>query len=201
MDAKLAALVLHDVKNALGVLEGMLGELARNETGGQAAQAHRNCIALREKLIGFLTLYKASSQGLLANIEAVGPEDFLRSIIRERVALEESCPVSMASGPMPMLGFFDEHLVGLALQAALQNAGRFAKSAIHIGCCRDNNDLVFFVRDDGPGLGTQEAQPSTGLGMELCKTVAEAHRKDGRTGTVSICNQPGGGALFELRLP
>lgn len=200
MDPKLAALVLHDVKNALGALEGKLHDLAQRDAG-PAGEAHRACVALREKLIGFLTLYKASSLGLRANIEAVSPEDFLHAIIRERFASDGSCPVTMAAGPLPALGFFDEYLVGLALQAALQNAARFARSRIEAGCCHDNDELVFFVRDDGPGLGTHEAKPSTGLGMELCRAVAEAHVKDGRRGSVSICNQPGGGALFELRLP
>ncbi len=43
----------------------------------EAIQAHATCVALREKLIAFLTLHKAGEQGLVISIKAVSPDDFL----------------------------------------------------------------------------------------------------------------------------
>ncbi len=202
MDIKLAAVIVHDIKNALGVLEGELHDLTVNPTREQAVVAHETCTDLRDKLIGFLTLYKASSQGLSTRVEAVNPEDFLSGLIRNRANARPELRVSINTQNMPVLGFFDENLVGLALEAALQNATRFARSIIEIGCTKDDEGyLVFAIRDDGAGLGTQEEKPSTGLGMELCGAIAQAHCKGDKKGGVALDNHPQGGAVFQLRVP
>ena len=99
--------------------------------------------------------------------------------------------------------FFDEHLVTLALEAALRNAMRFASSRIEIGCVQRDGFLVFSILDDGPGVGVgaKEKIASTGLGMGLCNVIAAAHIKDENSGVAVLRNSAGGGALFELRLP
>jgi len=48
------------------------------------------------------------------------------------------------------------------------------------------------IRDDGPGIGTQEEKPSTGLGMELCQAIAAAHTKGEQRGSATLENHPGG---------
>lgn len=202
MDNRLAAAVVHDIKNELGVLEGMLQALTQDPMREQAASAQEMCSMLRERLIGFLTLYKASSQGLTASIDATNPEDFLKGLVREYGAGRPDLSVQVRTKDMPVLGFFDENLVGLALGAALQNAMRFARSTIEIGCTIEpDGELVFSVRDDGPGLGTKEEKPSTGLGMALCAAIAQAHRKGDRSGSVQLQDGSQGGAVFTLRLP
>lgn len=202
MDIKLAAVIVHDIKNALGVLEGELETMTLNPTREQAVLAHETCTGLRDKLIGFLTLYKAASQGLHARVEPVNPEDFLNGLIRNRASARPELSVRIDRRDIPILGFFDENLVGLALEAALQNATRFAHSMVELGCVTDNEGyLSFTVRDDGAGLGAKEEKASTGLGMELCNAIAQAHRKGEKQGSVSLDNQPQGGAVFRMRLP
>lgn len=202
MDARLAAVIVHDIKNALGVLEGELHSMTVEPTRAQAVQAHGTCASLREKLIGFLTLYKASSQGLNPHIEGVNPEDFLRGLIRTRITGRPDLKIAIDTRDMPPLAFFDENLIGLALEAALQNATRFARSAITVACAKqENGDVAFTIRDDGPGLGAKEETTSTGLGMELCRAIAQAHCRSDKRGNVSLVDHPEGGALFTLRLP
>jgi len=202
MDTRLAAAVVHDIKNALGVLEGTLAALAQAPSREQAETAQDMCSTLRDRLIGFLTLYKASSQGLVARIDAMNPEDFLHAVVRDNPTGRQELTVAVDGRDMPVLGFFDENLVGLALAAALQNAARFARSRVELGCSTDGSGaLAFTVHDDGPGLGAEEDKPSTGLGTALCAAIAQAHRKGERCGTVSLEDHPQGGALFTLRLP
>ncbi|MBB5392385.1 MULTISPECIES: sensor histidine kinase KdpD [unclassified Herbaspirillum] len=202
MDPKLAAIIIHDIKNSLGVLEGELRRLCDDVPRVQ--QAHVTCLALQEKLIAFLTLYKADSQGLRAQVEAVSPLDFLEALLREHALSRNGhhAELRIDETDMPLVGFFDEHLVALALEAALQNASRFACARIELGC-RKNPDggVIFTVRDDGPGIGTQEKKQSTGLGMDLCNAIATAHNKQTRHGQARLSNHPDGGALFELLLP
>jgi len=200
MDAALAAIIVHDIKNALGVLEGELRGLSAEPDREQAQHAHGVCLGLQEKLIGFLTLYKASSLGLTARIDAHCPHDFLQALARQASPAKPGIEISIDAGNMPVIGFFDEVLTALALEAALQNAMRFARSSIRIGCRQEGDALVFTIRDDGPGIGAKEDTPSTGLGMNLCNVIAEAHHKGGCKGRALLATHPGGGALFELWL-
>lgn len=201
MNQQLTAIIVHDLKNALGALEGKLSALTEDLDRAQAIQAHAACVALREKLIGFLTLYKASEQGLTARIEAVSPDDFLRALLSQHASSRPEVTLAIDTTTMPAIAFFDEHLTGMALDAGLQNATRFARTRITIACTKSENDLVFTIRDDGPGLGGVEAQPSTGLGMALCAAIAAAHHNENRHGSVQLQTLADGGALFTLRLP
>lgn len=204
MDSQTAALIVHDIKNALSVLEGELQTLSREPERERATRAWRSCGALREKLIGFLTLYKASSGGLHARIEAVSPQDFLRALLTDTLHARHGVRITLDTEDMPPLAFVDEHLVSLALDAALQNAVRFAERRIVIGCRTGiPKGVVFTVRDDGPGLaaGAQVGARSTGLGSELCRAVAAVHRSGERAGHCKLYDAPDGGAIFELHLP
>ncbi|HWZ48788.1 MAG TPA: HAMP domain-containing sensor histidine kinase [Herbaspirillum sp.] len=201
MDSKLSAMIVHDIKNALAILEGELRQLTDAPDRTRAGHAHTICLNLQDKLVGFLTLYKASSQGLVAQIDAVSPIDFLTMLIDQLSIGKSGIALSLSATPMPVVAFFDEHLVTLALEAALRNAMRFALSRIEIGCVQRDGFLVFSIQDDGPGVGAKEKIASTGLGMHLCKVIAEAHIKDENSGIAVLRNSAGGGALFELCLP
>jgi hypothetical protein len=76
---------------------------------------------------------------------------------------------------------------------------------------KDGNVPVVQVRDSGPGVPVEEqakvwtrlyrgdrsrGQRGLGLGLSVVKAVVEAHG-----GSVSVSDIPGGGALFEVRLP
>lgn len=201
MNPQLSAIVVHDLKNELGVLEGRLATLTVDLDREQALQAHASCIALREKMIAFLTLYKATEQGLNPRIEAVHPDDFLRELIRNHVHSRPELTLTMDSDALPAIAFFDEHLLGLAMNAALQNATRFAKSSIVVACRKTAGEIIFTVRDDGPGLDATEEQASTGLGMALCAAIARAHCSDDKYGSAHLSTCADGGALFSMRLP
>lgn len=205
MNPQLTAIIVHDLKNALGVLEGQLSALTADLNHVHAVQAHTTCVTLREKLIGFLTLYKASEHGLTARVEAVSPDDFLQALVRNHHVVNSAehpqIQISINDDAMPAIAFFDEHLTGMALDAALQNALRFATSEINIACAKKDGEIVFTIQDDGPGLGTVEEKPSTGLGMALCEAIARAHQNEDRLGSTHLESLPDGGALFTLRLP
>ena len=103
----------------------------------------------------------------------------------------------------PVLGFYDPRLVRLCLESALDNAMRFATSRVELGAQQQGEYLVFTVDDDGPGPLAEptQAPTSTGLGLRLCTLVAQAHERDGRSGSARLLTRPSGGARFELRLP
>lgn len=224
----LSALVVHDLKNRLAVHGQRLAELAGSQPGVADAVAPlcADVDALQRRLVAFLTLYRSDAHGLAANDQEEDPARVIEQaarFARSRVAgrdVEVTVDVSRA----PVEWFFDAWLVGLALEAAVDNAVRYARSRIRLAAAVDGDRLVLSIEDDGPGLHAEDHGASaeapraathddtasgamqTGLGTELCRTVARLHACDGRTGELRLIDrgtagEGTSGARFELRLP
>jgi len=201
----LVATVVHDLKNGLTALTSCAGDIAERSIGSalesDTARLHAATAALSQRLVAFLTLYRSGNAGLAAQLRDNTPEDFLHELAAGLVLPPETVSVKTAAcAEAPPFWFFDDYLTRLALEAAVNNALRFAKSEVVLGCALRDGYLVFAVADDGPGLGAQ-AQASTGLGTALCQTIAKAHTNGERAGKVVLRNRAGGGAQFELWLP
>jgi signal transduction histidine kinase len=201
----LIATVVHDLKNALGVLVQELESLQRAAAGGplasETSHAHGIANELSARLIAFLTVHRAQSTGLTAATRDHNPDDFLNEVLAGLV-LPQSAPAVIVepSHDAPAFWFFDAYLTRLALEAAIQNAVRFARSQIQLRAREQDGWLVLSVEDDGPGLGAV-GTPSTGLGTELCRSIAAAHVNAGKKGKVVLENRSEGGARFEIWLP
>ncbi|MDX1963523.1 MAG: sensor histidine kinase KdpD [Pirellulales bacterium] len=122
-----------------------------------------------------------------------------------KVEIAEQFPLIQVDGLL-----FEQMLVNL-----LENAARYTPpdSPITIAASMTGGELLLEVRDRGPGLpsGKEElifdkfyrsagrlpdGQRGVGLGLAICRAIATAHQ-----GTIRAYNQPGGGAVFEVRLP
>jgi len=211
MNAALSAAVAHDVKNRLVILGEELSKLAAlalpEEAQAHVAAANLQAMMLTSKLVEWLTVQRATeSAGLRAVPHEEVPEFFLEDIFSQAKVLGGNRIQFLKQvGELPGFWFYDAQLVRLAIDSALHNALRFAKSTITVGARMEESPggrLCFFVRDDGPGIaGSQPSQTSTGLGMRLCREVALAHKNRGVHGECTLRDHPGGGALFELFLP
>ncbi len=217
MQATLSALVAHDIKNALALLEIDLEQLNHQpNVPVEGVRAYRRCVELKARLIGFLTLYKRDQSGLQPMISEVDLIEFFDEIIdgsqsvmmaqshhghpitvqldRDRIKIAPAC----ADGGF---GFFDENLVELALESALNNALRYAHHKIVLWFEQGVDELALRVLDDGVAVEDEqrkiaENSSSTGLGLALCRAVAEAHG----AGSVSLKRVAGGGTLFTMAL-
>ena len=118
--------------------------------------------------------------------------------------------------PAPVMAKVDEARVLLMLKNLLANALRYSTATdgpIELSFEEDAGDLVFRVRDHGPGLSREQAarlgepfyrgDPSrarssggTGLGLYLASLVARAHG-----GSLALLASEEPGAHFEIRLP
>lgn len=92
------------------------------------------------------------------------------------------------------------------------NAMKFTpeRGAIHVGACRRGSQVLFTVRDSGPGMPPSDlknvfrpywqakktAHMGAGLGLAIVRGIVTAHG-----GTVWAENAPGGGALFSFTVP
>lgn len=91
----------------------------------------------------------------------------------------------------------------------LDNAFKWAKSAIRIQSLRQDGRLLLVVEDDGTGLPrclreavlrrgvrADEAAPGSGLGLAIANDLAEVYG-----GTISLEDSPIGGLRVQLQLP
>jgi signal transduction histidine kinase len=197
------ALVVHDLKNELGALEAALCDLACNPQPAAADAAHRLCRHLRQRLVMYLTLY-GSDGDLRARCEDESPSELLAALVARHRDDHPHIELLTEAGPNPPpFWFVDRRQVVMALDAALHNALRFARSRVVLRLALRDDHLVFAIVDDGPGLDAERPadDSSTGLGTTLCRAVARAHGSRGPDGGVRLYNRPQGGACFELWLP
>jgi signal transduction histidine kinase len=201
MKPHLAALVIHDLKNALGTLQEQLLVLESQPTRELARTAGKNCADLRSRFVAFLLLYGGEDE-LYPLISDESPHAFLQTLVG---AVQHPPHVTTRLENLkdaPAFWYFDHRLVRLAMDAALHNARRFATSEVRLSAKTEDGFLVLMVDDDGPGLGNGSDQPwATGLGTELCLAVAKAHRNNDREGFVRLANRSDRGVRFELWLP
>lgn len=206
MESTTLTLIAHDLKNALGSLEGELEALIDQPDPVLAHTAYIHCTELRRQFVQFLAVY-GSSDGLAAHSEDESPIELLQSLTRMAQIKAMTLPSNprvrlMQDGQAPAFWYLDRRLVSMAMEAALHNASRFARKEVTLSTRQDQDHLVLVVEDDGPGLGAVDPNDhSTGLGTMLCQAVAKAHRCGDRVGRATMENRPEGGVRFELWLP
>ncbi|HCI52247.1 MAG TPA: sensor histidine kinase [Gallionella sp.] len=217
MEKTLSALVVHDIKNALALLEIDLEQLIhREDAPTEGIRAYRRCVDLKSRLISFLTLYKYDQSGLQPLTQEVVLLEFIEDLVRHSqsgMAPEShhghKITVSIDYEKMQMgrmaTAWLDENLVELAMESALNNAIRYAHHRVDVWVEQTPDALILNVQDDGVGVGVVGAlmqrnipdqSSSTGLGLALCKAVAEAHGR----GEVRLESISGGGTLFSMTL-
>lgn len=210
------ALVVHDIKNALALLEVDLEQLNQHKNvPPEGKRAYSRCIELKNKMISFLTVYKHEKSGLNPIMVEVDLFEFIEDLVGNS---QSAMTVENHHGHQMTLraahdriksvdgtGFFDRNLIELALESALNNAVRYAHHKIEVWFEQHTDAVIFKVLDDGVGVGVvgefmqrniAEKSSSTGLGMALCEAVAKAHGK----GAVRLESAKGGGTLFTMTL-
>jgi len=202
---EMSAVLAHEIRNPLASLKGHAQLLVESlvETSEDHDQAQRVVSeALRlERLTAELLEFVRTGQ---VKPKETRLESFLLSCV-------ESAPdgqIEIALGGAPDSWVFDSARLLQAIANLLHNAGQAAPaSPVILGAQQEGPDLVFSVRDQGPGvLEGQEEQifqaffttrtRGTGLGLAVARRVAKLHG-----GTLSVENHPEGGAVFSLRVP
>ncbi len=217
------ALLSHEFRNPIDVLDGTLSNLTREPLDGvTSAQVGRMARAVAR--IRYVLSY-CLDDARLTNLESAERpylplaasdilEESLQQISEEdchRVQLLEADPASKAlldrarvMGDLPMLG--------AALKNLLDNALKYDPSGpIHLSVDAHGARVTFTVRDHGPGLQDKERDrlfdrfmrgqqhlhlPGAGLGLPLALKIVQQHGGD-----IDISNAAGGGAVAELTLP
>jgi two-component system, OmpR family, sensor histidine kinase AdeS len=216
--AESTASIAHELRTPLTILRGRLHGIA----DGVFALEPREVQGLLYQVEGLgrlvddlQTLSLANSHRLILACESTDLADEAQRV------LASTGPDLAAAGLEPILSLQAAPLVAdgarvrQVISAVLTNACRYAPGSgvLRIATRSDQTAAILEIVDHGPGLpeGSEvvafdrfwrgEASRSrntggTGLGLAVVRAIVEAHG-----GSASLGNHPGGGALFEMRLP
>lgn len=215
-----AWMLSHDIKNRLSAILGFVRVLRENRLDGDSAakaldviesNAHEaatlavNFLHAEESNGGKLQLRKTPAF-LNQIVEQVMEDETPRARLR-RVDLQANLDSGLPSVEL------DVAMISRAVTNLVNNAVHYSPEGgtVHMETHRFVDVMILRVRDHGPGVPAAEvsqlferygrgakaaSSTSTGLGLYLVRTTAEAHG-----GSVSVTFPPDGGSAFVMVLP
>lgn len=210
--ADLNAVMAHDLRNPLSIIEGYNEMLIKYMPEGKISE---------EKLMSTLKLMNTQ---IIRMKEFLNRIKSIRSFSEMRVCKKREDIKILIDGLKEMIegfdkgdidilledfqenreGFYDLSIIEEVVGNLLSNAVRFAKKEVKISLKVEGDKLLIFVKDDGRGFSkkelfkasdpfyTSEKKDSShfGIGLNICKILTEKHG-----GSLSLSNSIDGGAI------
>lgn len=196
---------LAPIKSISGSLQSLLQKNPRPVDWEQDMDQGLSIVAGRaEALSHFMSAYARLARLPQPQMNAVPVSHWIRQV----ASLETRIPVKLRPGPeLTVQGDQSQleqlliNLVRNAVDASLETSGD-----VEVGWTKSNNHVEIWVEDEGPGLASSDnlfvpffttKQGGTGIGLVLCRQIAEAHG-----GILTIENKGNSsGCRATLRLP
>jgi signal transduction histidine kinase len=191
---------VHDTKNQLFIAESLISEVESKQQI-DLAEVRYAIEAAATRLSQTLSTYHLLRHGSSLSVTPVIVSDLCEEVILAQkhhlavnnIELEIDCQIDEA---WPL----DRDLINDALNNAIQNASRFARSRIRLSALHNGEHLCLRVDDDGPGFNT--LPPANGTGLLLAQRLATMHCRHDIHGRLQLSNGGVlGGAVFELYIP
>jgi two-component system, OmpR family, sensor histidine kinase SenX3 len=220
----LMASSIHDMKNSVNVQVNALEQIAHDAKArgdqpafdslvGVIAQAHR----VNANLIQLLSLYKFGKAIYPLDIREQSVAELIAEAVLQQRSVLDFKGISVEIDCPPNCDwYFDHDLLTGVLLNALNNACSYTHDKIRLAAQVQDGMLTLRVEDNGRGYpahmlerdgvgaerGVNFFSGSTGLGFYFSAQVAQLHRNNGRSGTLSIDNGGAyGGGCFVVTLP
>lgn len=210
----MARTLAHEIKNPLTPILLAVQETRNGYRGDD--EVHREALADCESIVGeevegLRSLVSEFSDFARAPRPEPGDEDFaalaedLSRLYGDRLDLD------LAEDPLP--GYFDARALRRALINLIDNglnacAQADAPPRVAVGAARDDDGgLLLTVADDGVGIAPEHRErifepdfstrkEGMGLGLAIVDGIVRGH-----AGDIEVASEPGGGAVFTIRLP
>lgn len=205
-----AANLAHSLRTPLAVVMDEAERLLEAERAGNQAQVFIDQIQTMQRQIDY-HLARARSVG---SRQAIGAHACLADVLppllsaMKRIYRDIEFSATFAVGTAPTIGCDPEDL-NEVLSNLLDNAGKFASSAVTVQFCESAGRSVIEVQDDGPGIDADflerafeigmcftDAAKGAGLGLAISRDIARDYGGD-----VTLRNLPGGGVAAKIVLP
>lgn len=213
-DALLASLS-HDLRTPLTTIKGLAHEL-QSYGDERTLIIEEQADRLNRLVTDLLEMARVDGGALPLDIQVNAVDDVLGAVVqhvsgrpdRNRLVVSLDDPSSLSLGRFDFVHSLRilANLVDNALQYAPVDTPVEVTGGFH------DNAVVFRVADRGPGVPAEERDRifapfyrgangmarggSSGLGLSISQRLAEA-----QSGTITWSARPGGGSVFELRLP
>jgi len=211
----LLATVSHDLRTPLTSIRATAAEI-REDGHASAAIIEEEAERLNRLVTDLLDFSRIRAGALPVEAQLNTADDLIGAAldrVKGLVGVEERVDVRLPAEATLMVGRFDFVQSLRALVNLLENALVYSRpgSRVELELELDGDELVFAVRDRGPGVPEKElsrlfepfhrgedarSKPGTGLGLAIAQEVARA-----QGGSVVYRPRSGGGSVFELRLP
>ncbi len=221
---RLAALMVHELRNPLAALMGNL-EILRDELSGQsispiATESLSDCQALVARVQSLcatiLDVDELEDGVLRAHRATVDVDAVVRRALTtvERPMKTRALKVEI-DVPAGLVSAVDPDLFARVVENLLDNSVRYAprNGRVRIEARRDTGELELVIGNDGPPVPESEreaifgryyriearragARAGRGLGLYFCRLAVEAHR-----GSIVVESRGEFGAVFVVRLP
>lgn len=219
---RLASGIAHEINNPLAGMSNYLNLLRDDLAGGDLAAAADHAARLREgidraaavtrQVLAFAAPGKTPRSPVRLDHVLAETVTFVRSnpAFRE-VAVEleigpEAADGVSVVGNATTLGQVFLNLLLNACQVQLESPPAEGAPRVDVALRATESGAVVAVADRGPGVDPEarrhlfepfySRRGSTGLGLSMCHGIVAEHQ-----GRIEVHDRPGGGAVFEVRLP
>lgn len=210
---------VHDIKNSLGTLLGLIQQLSSKQVPDQAddiRQLEFEANRINHSLMQLLVMYKIDSRKFGLMEDEYAALDLLNEAKAQQARLSQLQHVEINIDCRDdLLCYCDYQQVSNALGTILNNAQRYSRNTVLLSASEAAGYVQFCIEDDGAGypqhlldadLSNQAdldwVTGNTGLGLYFVSAIAGFHKNRDKSGYVKIDNQSRlGGARFSLYLP
>jgi K+-sensing histidine kinase KdpD len=204
---------LHDIKNEMQAMLSLQDELAEQlrEQPEQDAVLDKITLhshILNQGLVELLSVVKIQNTAFAPNEDEHWFVDTLTPLINDFKRFKQF-NVS-ADFDLDFNQFYDEQLMSIALHNIFGNAHQAGATSASITIEEfDDGHWLVEIIDNGPGFEQEqllkgEFNPqgtASGLGLYLIEQTIQAHKRNGKTGTIILSNHHSGGAKIQLIFP
>lgn len=208
----------HDLQEPLRMVASYTQLLAKRYQGTLDSDADEfigfavdGVVRMQSLIKGLLEYSRVGTRGkelVLTNCEEVLKMTLanLRGAIEDSGAVVTSTAMPTVKGDATQLGQLFQNLIGNAIKFCTDGAPR-----IHVSAERKKREWQFTVKDNGIGIAHEDLErifevfqrlhtaseyPGTGIGLALCKKIAERHG-----GTIWVESEIGSGSRFCFSIP
>ncbi len=224
LQAEFTAMIAHDLRGPVSTVlntaelmhDGLFGEVsdAQKEWLGKMQITCRTVVDI---VSDFLDISKIEAGRLDLIKKRIDVYQLIHASLKSYTPMATVKNISIKSVVEPNLPEIsaDERRLEQVLSNLITNAIKFtaAGGAVEVGARRLNGDIKFWVKDTGEGIPADEIKDlfvmyrqttsgrisqnkGTGLGLVICKKIAEAHG-----GRISVESGLGEGSTFTVQIP